>query len=120
MKRIKASIIGFGSVGQGVARVLLRKKEELSSIGLDIVVVAVADSKTAVIDEEGVDLTMVLERKASEGIVGDEHIAGHDIIRDIEHDLVIETTPTNIDTGTCLLLSIKGGMLSHPTKVLLP
>ncbi|WP_214045221.1 homoserine dehydrogenase [Methanomethylovorans sp.] len=99
MKRIKASIIGFGSVGQGVARVLLCKKEELSSMGLDITVVAVVDSKAAVIDQEGVDLAMVLERKGSEGIVGDERITGHDVIRNIEHDLVIETTPTNIDTG---------------------
>lgn len=99
MKIIKASIIGFGSVGQGVARVLLRKKEEFRSIGLEIMVVAVADSKTAVVDLEGVDLAKVLERKESEGVVGDAHITGHDIIRDIEHDLVIETTPTNIDTG---------------------
>jgi homoserine dehydrogenase len=99
MKTIKASIIGFGSVGQGVARVLLRKKEELRSMDLDIKIVAVADSKTAVIDPAGVNLAMVLERKAAEGIVGDAHITGHDIIRDIEHDLVIETTPTNIDTG---------------------
>ncbi len=99
MKTIKASIIGFGSVGQGVARVLLRKKEELRSMGLEIVVVAVADSKTAVIDREGVDLAMVLKRKESGGVVGDAEITGHDIIRDIEHDLVIETTPTNIDTG---------------------
>ncbi|AGB49873.1 homoserine dehydrogenase [Methanomethylovorans hollandica DSM 15978] len=99
MKTIKASIIGFGSVGQGVARVLLRKKEEFRSIGLEIMVVAVADSKTAVVDLEGVDLATVLERKESEGVVGDAHITGHDIIRDIEHDLVIETTPTNIDTG---------------------
>lgn len=99
MKIIKASMIGFGSVGQGVARVLLRKKEEFRSIGLEIMVVAVADSKTAVVDLEGVDLAKVLERKESEGVVGDAHITGHDIIRDIEHDLVIETTPTNIDTG---------------------
>jgi homoserine dehydrogenase len=82
-----------------VARVLLRKKEEFRSIGLEIMVVAVADSKTAVVDLEGVDLATVLERKESEGVVGDAHITGHDIIRDIEHDLVIETTPTNIDTG---------------------
>jgi homoserine dehydrogenase len=99
MKTIKASIIGFGSVGQGVAKVLLRKKEELRSMGLDIKVVAVADSKTSVIDMNGLDLAHVLERKASEGNVGDANITGHDIIRDVDHDVVIETTPTNINTG---------------------
>lgn len=99
MKTIKASIIGFGSVGQGVAKVLLRKKEELRSMGLDIKIVAVADSKTSVIDINGLDLAHVLERKESEGIVGDANITGHDIIRDVDHDVVIETTPTNINTG---------------------
>lgn len=99
MKTIKASIIGFGSVGQGVARVLVRKKEELRSMGLDIRIVAVADSKSSVIDPAGVDLAVVLQRKAEEGVVGDAKITGHDIIQDIDHDLVIETTPTNIDTG---------------------
>ena len=99
MKTIKASIIGFGSVGQGVARVLVRKKEELRSMGLDIRIVAVADSKSSVIDPAGVDLAVALQRKAEEGVVGDAKITGHDIIQDIDHDLVIETTPTNIDTG---------------------
>jgi len=99
MKTIKASIIGFGSVGQGVAKVLLRKNEELRSMGLDIKVVAVADSKTSVVDMNGLDLAHVLERKASEGIVGDANTTGHEIIRDVDHDLVIETTPTNINTG---------------------
>lgn len=99
MKTINASIIGFGSVGQGVAKVLLRKNEELRSMGLEIKVVAVADSKTSVIDMNGLDLAHVLERKASEGIVGDANTTGQDIIRDVEHDLVIETTPTNINTG---------------------
>ena len=56
MKTIKASIIGFGSIGQGVARVLLMKKDYLKKEGLDIKVIAVTDSKGAMIDENGLDL----------------------------------------------------------------
>lgn len=99
MKTIRVSIIGFGAVGQGVARVLIGKKEYLQDQGLDFKVVAVADSRTAAIDENGVDLGAVLARKRNEGVVGSEKLTGLKIIETIDHDLVVETTPTNIVTG---------------------
>jgi homoserine dehydrogenase len=99
MKTIRVSIIGFGAVGQGVARVLIGKKEYLQDQGLDFKVVAVADSRTAAIDENGVDLGAVLARKRNEGVVGSEKLTGLEIIETIDHDLVVETTPTNIVTG---------------------
>jgi homoserine dehydrogenase len=99
MKTIRVSIIGFGAVGQGVARVLIGKKEYLQDLGLDFKVVAVADSRTAAIDENGVDLGAVLARKRNEGVVGSEKLTGLEIIETIDHDLVVETTPTNIVTG---------------------
>jgi homoserine dehydrogenase len=99
MKTIRVSVIGFGAVGQGVARVLIDKKDYLEKMGLDFKVVAVADSRTAAIDEKGVDLSSVLARKHNEGVVGSEKITGLEIIETIDHDLVVETTPTNIVTG---------------------
>ena len=99
VKTIRASIIGFGAVGQGVAKVILSKSEYLNNMGLDLKVVAIADSRTAAIDEDGLDLSAVLARKAEQGSVGPEDISGTDIIKTVEHDLVIEITPTNIDDG---------------------
>ncbi|HJH32810.1 MAG TPA: homoserine dehydrogenase [Methanosarcinaceae archaeon] len=103
MKTIRASIIGFGAVGQGVAEVLLQKDEYLKNIGLDIKVVAIADSKGAAIDPDGVDLSKVLSKKRAngkdKGTVGSEKYTGLEIITTIDHELVIETTPTDIDTG---------------------
>lgn len=99
MKTVKLSIIGFGAVGQGVARVLLDKRECLEQMGLDFKVVAIADSRTAVINEQGVDIAAVLSRKHKEGTVGTEKVTGLEIIDKIDHDLVVETTPTNIVTG---------------------
>lgn len=99
MKTIRVSIIGFGAVGQGVAKVILDKQEYLESIGIDFKVVAIADSRTAAIDTNGVDLAAVISRKNTEGTVGTEKLTGLEIIESIDHDLVVETTPTNIVTG---------------------
>lgn len=99
MKTVCCSIIGFGAIGQGVAEVLLIKEEYLKSIGLEVKVVAVADSKGASVNPQGVDLADCLSRKRKSGTVALENITGIEVIRSINHDLVIETTPTNIETG---------------------
>jgi len=108
MKTIKASIIGFGSIGQGVARVLLMKKDYLNNEGIDIRVVAITDSKGAVIDENGLDLEKCLTVKAEKGTVAEKlGMTGLDVITQIDHDLVIEVTPTNIITGGAGLINME-------------
>ena len=67
MKTVYCSIIGFGAIGQGVAEVLLMKKEYLERIGLEVKVVAVVDSKGATVNPEGVDLADCLARKRTGG-----------------------------------------------------
>ena len=99
MKKITCSILGFGAIGQGVAEVLLMKKEYLESIGLEVKVVAVVDSKGATVNPEGLNLADCLSRKKIRGTVALENISGIEVIRSVDHELVIETTPTNIKTG---------------------
>ncbi len=99
MKTVRCSIIGFGAIGQGVAEVLLMKKEYLENMGLDVRVIAVVDSKGATLSPEGVDLADCLARKREKGTVALEKITGLEVIKSIDHELVIETTPTNIETG---------------------
>ncbi|NPE29304.1 homoserine dehydrogenase [Methanococcoides sp. SA1] len=99
MRKVRASIIGFGSVGQGVAEVLLRKDDELKSLGIDLDVVAIADSKGAEVNPAGIDLKAALGRKQESGTVAIDHLTGEEIIRSVDHDIVIETTPTDIETG---------------------
>lgn len=99
MRKVRASIIGFGSVGQGVAEVLLRKDEELKSLGIDLDVVAIADSKGAEVNLAGIDLKAALGRKREFGTVAIDDLTGEDVIKSVDHDIVIETTPTDIETG---------------------
>ncbi|MGB9928687.1 MAG: homoserine dehydrogenase [Methanosarcina sp.] len=106
MKTISCSILGFGAIGQGVAEVFLKEKEYLESIGLDVKVVAVVDSKGATVNPEGVDLADCLTRKRTTGTVAVQNLSGEEVIRTIDHELVIETTPTNIKTGGAGLLNM--------------
>lgn len=107
MKTLRMSIIGFGSVGQGVARVVSMKQDYLQSIGLELKVVAIADSKGCEINSEGIHLEAALERKAKTGTVAIEgNGAGKDkgkdsifAIENVDHEIVVDTTPTNTQTG---------------------
>lgn len=103
MKKIRISIIGFGAVGQGVAKVIKEKREYLKKKNnFDLSVVAISDSKGSYIDEEGVDLKYALDRKKEIGTVASIKYSGYsglEVIKKIDHEIVVEVTPTNIDNG---------------------
>ncbi len=110
MKTIKISIIGFGAVGQGVARSLLSKREYLKKQGYDIRVVAISDSKGSEINTAGIDLENALNRKKEKGTVATGTETALEIIRDVEHDIVVEVTPTNIKNGEPGLGNIRAAL----------
>lgn len=99
MKTVKISIIGFGAVGQGVARSILSKREYLKKQGIDLRVVGISDSKGSEINTEGIDIESALLRKKQKGSVAVGTRNALDIIGDVEHDIVVEVTPTNINNG---------------------
>lgn len=99
MKTIRISIIGFGTVGQGIALSLLAKKELLRNQGIDVCVVGISDSKGSEINTRGINLESALNRKKRQGTVAKGKESSLDIIQDIEHDIVVEVTPTNIENG---------------------
>ncbi|MCZ7401903.1 MAG: homoserine dehydrogenase [Candidatus Methanoperedens sp.] len=99
MRTFRISIIGFGAVGQGVARSILSKQEYLNKQGIDLQVVGISDSKGCEINETGIDIEAALLRKKQKGSVAVGSGNGLDIIRDVEHDIVVEVTPTNIKNG---------------------
>lgn len=115
---IRISIIGFGAVGQGVADALMRTDYPIK-------VVAIADSRGAVVDAAGIDLASALQRKRETGTValadnafgidacvtdGGADTAGMtalDAIIGVDHEIMVEATPTDISTGGIGLSHIK-------------
>jgi homoserine dehydrogenase len=99
MRTVRISIIGFGAVGQGVARSISSKQEYLEKHGIDLRVVGVSDSNGSEINPGGIDIERTLLRKKQKGSVAVSSENALHIIRNVEHDIVIETTPTNINNG---------------------
>lgn len=96
---LRLAIFGFGVVGQGLARAIEQKRGQLTSQGIDLRVVALADSKGVHVDERGVDLLSAVEQKRDEGTIATEKRSAVRAIGDIPCDVVVDTTPTNIEDG---------------------
>ena len=89
---MKAALIGLGSVGRGVAEMIQKKNP-------GIIVTGIADSKSGLICNDGIDIAAVLENKRAKGICGDQGITATDVIKKSDYDVLIEVTPTNALTG---------------------
>ncbi len=89
---MKVAIIGFGSVGKGILKVLSERADGAFKV------IAVTDSKGAVIDENGLDLAQVLKQK-SNGDLKRASMASMDVIREMDYDILVEVTPTDARTG---------------------
>jgi len=116
MKICRISIMGFGAVGQGLARVLIAKKEYLNKQGIDLKVIGIVDSRGSMVDTDGIDLESALLRKKQNGTVATGQVSAAELVRNIEHDIVVDVTPTNIEDGeqdsvTCFQLSVREDML---------
>src|SRR5659263_101303 len=99
MRIVNISIIGFGAVGQGVARCILSKQEYLKKDGIDLRAVGISDSRGSELNTGGIDVESALLRKKQKGSVAVGSKNPHEIIRDVKHDIVVEVTPTNINNG---------------------
>ena len=99
-------VIGFGTVGQSFCKLLHdRRKELIAKYGMNPRVVAITDTGGATMDGAGLDILRVLEIKKQRKSVasiedkGQKEKTGLDIIREVEAEVIVEATPTNIETG---------------------
>ena len=76
--------MGAGAVGRSVAELAGEYGHET---------VALADSSSAVVDDDGINVAGALDRKESEGIAGDDD---RERALDAEYDVLVEATPTTL------------------------
>ncbi|MFQ6038937.1 MAG: homoserine dehydrogenase [Candidatus Aminicenantales bacterium] len=103
---MKILFIGFGTVGQGLAGLLVRKKKWLvDECGLDVRVVGISDKlKGSLLAPDGLDLQAVLDGvEAGKSLhdLGGERFEGNavDMIDQAEADVMVEVTYTDIRTA---------------------
>jgi homoserine dehydrogenase len=103
-------LLGFGTVGVGVARVLGANAGEYAKRGKKFEIVAVADSTSAVVDRQGLDPLTLVTRKESTGRVGPSKADVHELLRSLDADVVVELTPANPNDGEPALSHIRDAL----------
>lgn len=98
-------VIGFGVVAQSFAKLLLSRSAELySEHGIKPRIVACVDKGGCAISPAGLNLQRLLEAKKSKGTVAFYDKAGSkfdpmQIIENVDAEVVLEATPTNLEGG---------------------
>ena len=104
---MRLTLLGFGTVGQGLALALSEKRDFLERKGMGFDIVAVADSRSSAVDPDGLDPLSLIDRKRSSGRVGESQQSGLDLIREVDSDVVVEVTPGNPRDGEPALSHIR-------------
>lgn len=103
-------LIGYGVVGQSFTKLLLSKLVDLYNLyGMKPRIVACVDNKGSAIDTSGLDIQRLLEIKKNKGTVGKYYNNNNNnnksklepiqIIENIDAEIVMELTPTNLIDG---------------------
>lgn len=100
MKKLNVALLGFGSVGQSFARILLEKRleiEELYDTNINVVAIT-TKTRGNLVDAWGIDLERVLNNidetgvfpKAQEMIIQKNSL---DVAENVDYDVLVEMTP---------------------------
>ncbi|MEW5993712.1 MAG: homoserine dehydrogenase [Candidatus Zixiibacteriota bacterium] len=98
-------LIGFGTVGQGLAELIIDKHDRLKQqYGLDLTVVGISDMlKGSLYNAKGIDLSRAVETAKSGGKLSElpDRFEGDALtmIQSVEADMMVEATYTDIKTG---------------------
>jgi len=117
---VRIVIVGFGTVGQNLARIFKSKEKQLlREFGFHPRIVAIVDRIGAMIDARGLDLNRALTVKQMKGSVAQDPELGRlgmdakEVIESVEAEAVLELTPTNIADGEPGLSHITTALRSH-------
>ena len=94
---VRVTIIGFGYVGRGVAEVIKRKHDAIArKHGIALKIVGIADLKGSIVNENGLREEEIMNLRTGKNL---KDISSLDLIKEVEHEVMVETTPTNVDNG---------------------
>ena len=117
MKNLRLSIIGFGTVGQGLAELLATKQASLKQdYGLTVTLVSVANARHGFIyRDEGLDIPPLLElaakRRPLSEHAGTRHWANAiDGLQATGGDVLAEVTGTNLRDAEPGISHIRAGL----------
>ena len=113
-------LCGFGVVGQSLVKLFDSRSEDLyAKYGLKPRVVGVFDSKGSAVDSSGLDFNKLVEVKKKFGTVKNyadtkNSMSGVDMLKNVEADVLIETTASNYKDAepgmTHIITAMKKGM----------
>ena len=116
----RLAFLGFGNVGQALARLLLEKREELRAAEIDFVVTGIATGSHGIaIAPDGLDVEAALAlADAGEDLRGlntaPRVSSGLEFVQHVPADVLFENTPVNYETGeparTHIATALKRGM----------
>jgi homoserine dehydrogenase len=114
---VRIILVGFGVVGRSFAELLTSEKGKLAKdFGIKPKVVAIADAKGAATDPDGLDMGAALASKERHGDLsglGDRYHTGRtgmDVISEMECEVVVESTPTELKRGEPGLSHVRSAM----------
>jgi len=103
---VRVILVGFGVVGRSFAELVETEARKLElDFGLRPRIVAAVDHLGAAVDENGLDVWKTLESKKKLGSMeglAESYVAGRsalDVIRNVECEVVVESTPTELERG---------------------
>ena len=140
MKKVRLGVVGFGIVGKGVCKVIRDKAEQYKkNYGIDVRIVCVADMLNSIYDKDGIDLTKLMDHNKERSPVinypdssKNKKWNGEVAVENMDADIVVEVTPTNIkdaqpglnhimkafDRGMHVVTSNKGPLALYYEKVI--
>ena len=122
MHTVRIILVGLGNLGRRLCEILPQKEPLLRQrYGLDLRVVAAADSRGAAYDPAGLDLKEVARLKRAGGTVADYAGAGRHgwqapaLVADAGADVLLEASPVNLKQGaepalSCIRTALGRGM----------
>ncbi|ODS42256.1 MAG: homoserine dehydrogenase [Candidatus Altiarchaeales archaeon IMC4] len=100
MKDVRLTIVGFGAIGRGFAKVLCEKHAFIAkNHGVNLRVSAICEVNGCLVNERGIDIGSALKPKNISLHKDFRDSKTIDVIKNVDADIVLELTPGNIKTG---------------------